>query len=197
MDHDERDNHPAGPADDIFEQTPAEPDAYDPPAAHAAETPPPLTNQLESQLHTGANWFYWIAALSIVNSVIIASGAEWGFVVGLGVTQVIDGVAAIIANDVGGGAATVLTVVALTISVGVAGMVALMGYLANRRHTWAFVLGMVCYGFDALIFLLVGEWGGVIFHGFALFGLFAGYSAARQLNQLPPEPEWELVAEAG
>ena len=197
MYHDERDHPSTHPADEVIEQFSTEPEAHDPPAAEPADGPLPRASQLESQLHTGANWFYWIAVLSIINSVIIAGGADWGFVVGLGVTQVVDGVAALIANDVGGGAATVLTVIALTISVGIAGMVALMGYLANRRHTWAFVVGMVCYGFDALLFLLVREWGGVIFHGFALFGLYAGYAAARQLNQMPPEPEWELVAEAG
>ncbi|MCP4560303.1 MAG: hypothetical protein GY837_07230, partial [Bosea sp.] len=35
---------------------------------------------------SGANWFYWIAGLSIANSLVILFQGEWGFVVGLGIT---------------------------------------------------------------------------------------------------------------
>ena len=37
-----------------------------------------------------AGWFDWIAALSVVNSVISLFNGNWTFVLGLGITQVID-----------------------------------------------------------------------------------------------------------
>src|SRR5690349_15552832 len=44
----------------------------------------------ERKIKSGAGWFYWIAGLSLINSVIAATGAGWAFIVGLGVTQFID-----------------------------------------------------------------------------------------------------------
>ena len=45
---------------------------------------------LEKNLRNGANWFFWIAALSVVNSVILLLEGDRSFVIGLGVTQVIN-----------------------------------------------------------------------------------------------------------
>jgi hypothetical protein len=43
---------------------------------------------------SGANWFYWIAGLSLATSLIALGGGSWGFLISLGTTQVIDGLAA-------------------------------------------------------------------------------------------------------
>src|SRR5688572_7968968 len=34
----------------------------------------------------GAHWFYWVAALSLVTSIIILGGGQTHFVIGLGIT---------------------------------------------------------------------------------------------------------------
>ena len=57
--------------------------------------------QLETQHASGANWFYWIAGLSVINSVIILAGGGWGFVVGLGITQFIDAIATVVVAETG------------------------------------------------------------------------------------------------
>jgi hypothetical protein len=49
-----------------------------------------LRMQLEEQFRNGINWFYRIAGLSIINTVLYFIGQEWGFIAGLGMTQVID-----------------------------------------------------------------------------------------------------------
>src|ERR1043165_4184428 len=41
---------------------------------------------LDKKIKTGASWFFWIAALSLLNSIFILSGADFGFVLGLSVT---------------------------------------------------------------------------------------------------------------
>src|SRR3989441_3490956 len=44
---------------------------------------------LERQRRNGAQWFYWIAGLSLINAAIAFAGQEWRFILGLGVTQVV------------------------------------------------------------------------------------------------------------
>src|SRR5689334_876870 len=45
------------------------------------------------QLLSGANWFNWIAGLSMVNTLIAISGSNWNFLAGLGSTQIVTGIA--------------------------------------------------------------------------------------------------------
>src|SRR5579862_2442373 len=56
--------------------------------------------ELQRSAHKGANWFYWIAGLSIVNSLIMHGGGGIYFVVGLSVTLVVDAIAlAVVQHD--------------------------------------------------------------------------------------------------
>src|SRR5690348_10939672 len=48
--------------------------------------------QLQQQLRplfeagrNGANWFYWAAGLSVINAVLMLSGANWHFIAGIAV----------------------------------------------------------------------------------------------------------------
>ncbi|GMV93298.1 MAG: hypothetical protein AMXMBFR82_30760 [Candidatus Hydrogenedentota bacterium] len=136
-----------------------------------------------SSVKSGANWFFWIAGLSAANSIVSAFQGEWGFVVGLGATQFIDGIAAAIIAETEGGGGTTVTAVALVIDLLIASVFVLFGILANKRMAWAFVIGMVIYLFDGLLFLLVGDWLSLAFHAFALFCIFSGYAALKKLNE--------------
>jgi hypothetical protein len=128
-----------------------------------------------AQLKSGASWFYWIAGLSVVNSIIAFSGSGGGgFVVGLGVTQLIDGFGQ---SMEGGG-----KMVAIFLDVIAAGIFVLFGVFANKQHTWAFIVGMLLYALDGLLFLLFQLWLGLGFHAFVLFCLFRGFQACRALN---------------
>src|SRR5437588_12623571 len=49
--------------------------------------------ELEAHMRRGANWFFWIAGLSVVNAVISLAEGNRHFVVGLGITEIINGVA--------------------------------------------------------------------------------------------------------
>src|SRR5690349_8489985 len=48
---------------------------------------------LERQVRSGARWFFWIGGLSLINTLIAMSGRGLVFIVGLGMTQIIDGFA--------------------------------------------------------------------------------------------------------
>lgn len=127
---------------------------------------------LEGQRRAGGQWFYWIAALSSINAVLALAGQEWHFILGLGTTQLIEGLAE------GSGSAGMK---AGLVSFAVIGFFAFLGRRAIHGYRWAFVVGIVFYGLDGLLFLLVQDWVGVGFHAFAVMMILRGYLAARQL----------------
>ena len=148
--------------------------------------------QLEQRFRSGANWFFWIAGLSLLNSVMLHSGSNWSFIVGLGITRLIDAVAL---NSATGPMATAI---ALALDAFVAGFFVLFGVLARKRYIAAFVIGMILYAADGLLFLMVKDWLSMGFHVLALVFIFKGLTACRELTRLeadlaagaaPPPPE--------
>ncbi|MGH9601163.1 MAG: hypothetical protein ACRD24_02135 [Terriglobales bacterium] len=137
--------------------------------------------RLEAQHKNGAAWFYWIAGLSLINSIAAFAGSTWGFIFGLAVTQVVDA----LATSVGG---SVATVAALVIDVFIAGVLVFVGIFARKGHVWAYWLGMVLYALDGLVSLIATYWLGVAFHAFALYSIYQGLSAHRQLSALASSP---------
>lgn len=136
---------------------------------------------LEAGIKNDANWFYWIAALSAVNTVAALSGTNWRFLIGLGITQVVDSVASSL-----GGAGKVAAVIVDFFALGV---FVLCGVFANKRQKWAFVLGMVLLGLDGCIELLAQDWLGLAFHGYAIYFLFRGFKRVGMWQALiPPDP---------
>ncbi len=135
-------------------------------------TTDPTRTALESQRRSGGQWFYWIAGLSLINTVLALTGQDWHFILGLGVTQLVQeltqqsGTAGLKAGLVG---------------LGVIGLFAVIGQRAVHGYRWAFVLGMTLFALDGAILLLVQDWVGVAFHVFALVMIWRGLSAARRL----------------
>lgn len=149
--------------------------------------------KMRSAFLSGANWFFWIAGLSMVNSLIVVFGGQWSFVVGLGVTQIVDGVSAAAVEGAEANTVLIVRIVALVLDAGVALVFVLFGWLARKRMGWAFIVGTVLYFFDGLIFLLVQDWLSIGFHAFALFCIFAGYGALKRLVQLEGRQETASV----
>src|ERR1051325_7645339 len=141
--------------------------------------------ELKRRMRRGANNFYWIAALSAINSLILEFGGSAYFVVGLASTLYVDSFAIAAAKDVPD-AAVIIKIVGLVISFIFAGIFALFGLFANRGKRWAFIVGMVLYSIDALLMLAFQEWMGLIFHGLFLFGLFGGLRALNQIQKALP-----------
>ena len=128
---------------------------------------------IEAQSRRGALWFYWIAGLSLVNSVVTLAGLNWRFIIGLGMSQIVD----TLATRSGRGLAAAILFDALLI-----GGFVLLGHLAVRGHAWAFLVGVTLYALDGLISLLVHDWLGVGFHVFVVILILKGFQAARQLG---------------
>jgi hypothetical protein len=147
---------------------------------------------LKQQVKRGANWFYWIAGLSVVNSIILMVGQEMSFIVGLGATQLIDGVVLGMLEETN--MPEWIKYVALVMDVLVATIYVMFGYLANKGYKAGFIAGMILYALDGLIFLLVMDVMSMAFHGFAMFCIFGGLKALGQLRQLPPAVPMQPMA---
>ena len=128
-----------------------------------------------AQMRSGASWFYWIAALSLVNSFAAFSGSTWRFIVGLGITQVFDA----FASEIGASGKAV----ALGLDLMAAGVFVVFGVCAHKAQSWAFVVGMVLFALDGLVFLLAQQWLDVGFHVFVLYCLFRGLKGCRALKR--------------
>jgi hypothetical protein len=115
---------------------------------------------LTKRLQSGANWFFWIMGLSLGNSVIALSGGGKRFIVGLGITSVVDAVAQEAKMGMG---------VPLVVDVIAAGIFIPFGLLARRRRKWAFLLGMLLYGLDGLLFVLMKDVWSIGFHLLLLY----------------------------
>ena len=134
---------------------------------------------------SGANWFYWIAALSLVNSIIFLFGGNVSFIAGLGITQLLDAVVDQLTRNDNFSAVKIIT---FAVDFIIAGIFVSCGLWSNKLEIWAFVVGMVLYVLDTVLLLLLGAYLPFAFHLFALFMIFRGFSAARQLKAVQNLP---------
>ena len=131
---------------------------------------------LQKRIHSCAQWFLWIAGLSLLNLIIVAVGINIHFIVGLGVTQIIDYLAAR-AGQAGNAVAITLDLVAVGLFVG-------FGLLARQGKESVFTLGMIVYALDGLLFVFDKDILSIGFHLYALFWLYKGLRASGALAQL-------------
>jgi len=148
--------------------------------------------ELTQRYKSGLNWFYWIAGLTIITSVISLAGGGWGFLISLGSTQIIDGFAKGLSEGFGESTKIIAFVLDLIVSGAFVGF----GLLAAKKQLWAYVVGMVVFLLDGLVSLAFQDLLGAIAHAVVLFFLFRGYQAGRELVSLesrmaaaPPQPE--------
>ncbi len=128
--------------------------------------------QLKRRIRGGGNWFYWIVALSGINTILALSGADLFFVIGLGITQLF---------------AYYSTAVGIVTYIVAGSMLTCFGIFATRGKTWAFFTGAVVYGLDGLLFIMVGDWFSILFHILAIFGISRGLAANLRYNRVLSE----------
>lgn len=141
--------------------------------------------QLEQRHRSGSGWFYWIAGLSMINTVAHLAGSTWQFLAGLGLTTFAEFVALEAGKD-GSPLGNVLKAVAFGFALVMAGFFIFCGVMARKGRGWAYALGMAVYAVDALVMALFQDWLGLAFHAWALFQLWQGWGACKALRDLPP-----------
>ncbi len=131
----------------------------------------------------GADNFFWIAGLSLVNSISLLLNSGWSFFIGLGITRLIDGISIAIASEASANVAILIKYITFGVDVGIAGIFVILGFLA-RRHKWAFVIGMVLYALDSLVFLIGPDLPSIGFHLLILYWLYLGLKSLTKLRNM-------------
>ena len=129
-----------------------------------------------------AGWIGIVAVLTVVNSAGVAAGLDWNFLMGLGITTIID----IFAKK---GAGTAGSVVAVAVAVIAGALFGLLWNFARKGASWAFLVAGILYALDTLVYLLLAMaagalWLNVALHGLALFYIFKGVGSAGSLKKL-------------
>jgi len=128
------------------------------------------------RMRRGAGWFLTIAVLSGINSVLQIVDAKIRFIFGLGITQVVDAV--------GKGASQN----GMFVTIAVDGVFLLMLILcwkwAKTGSQGAFVAGMIAYALDGALLLFFSMWLDAAVHAYALYMMWQGFAAARELVQM-------------
>jgi len=149
------------------------------PGGPPASTPPPAAMDprvsIILRMRRGAGWFLTIAILSGVNALLQIFDAKIRFIFGLGITQVVDAVA----HGMERGTIVVIVVDGLFIL-----MLVLCSRWAKTGSQGAFLGGMIAYALDGILLLLFRMWLDAAVHAYALWMIWQGYSASRELAQL-------------
>lgn len=127
-----------------------------------------------SVLH-GADWFFWLAILSVINSLIVYFYNTPNTPVALGLTQWLDGTH--------GGLGASMTAGWLVINILIAGVLAMFGLLARRGSDLAFVVGIFLYVIDSFLVLGLRDFWAFGIHLIGLFFLFKGLLASRHIRE--------------
>lgn len=128
-----------------------------------------------------AGWFYWLAGLSLVNSILLHTGMGIQFIFGLGLTSVVD---AVVLGDGAPSAGT--RMIGLGLDAVIAAVFAAFGFATiHLGWRWALWVGLVLYAVDAVLCLMAGAWIELAVHAYVLFQL--GLAAVASLK-LPPGP---------
>jgi hypothetical protein len=127
-----------------------------------------------SVLH-GADWFIWIAILSVINSLIVYFYHIPNMPIALGITQWVDGTTS--------GFNASMTTAGLATNLIIAALLAMFGYFARRGSDLAFVLGIFLYVIDAFLMIGLRDFFGFGIHLLALFFLVKGLLASRHVRE--------------
>lgn len=129
----------------------------------------------EVRARSGARWFYWIAGLTMVNSIVAFLGTDLMMVFGLASTLV----GTYIGIEIGGAGAFIGMGIAVCLALAFVGF----GWMAERGATWAFITGMVIYLADAAVSVYLNDWFGLAAHAFALVLIGMGLQASLRLRR--------------
>jgi hypothetical protein len=128
------------------------------------------------RMRRGAGWFLTIAILFGANSLLQIFDAKMRFIFGLGITQVVD----TITRGAGQNGMFVTIIVDGLFIV----MLILCSRWAKAGSQGAFVGGMVAYALDGVLLVLFSMWLDAAVHAYALYMMWQGYVAARELAQI-------------
>jgi amino acid transporter len=125
-----------------------------------------------AEMRSGANWFFWVAILSLISSLVFWYYGFANHLVGLGINEYFYHQASATSNSG--------PIFALAMSFVFAAILAMFGYFARKGNDVLFILGAFLYFVDAIVLLGYREFFAFSFHIFALYFIFKGLLASRR-----------------
>jgi len=145
--------------------------------------------EYQTKVNKSAGWFFFIAGLSIVNTVLVHTEQSLSFVIGLTITQFIDGFGIGIADAVDNEAITPwLPYLFSAISICVSLTFVLFGWFGRKCMRGAYLFGIILYLMDSLLLVLYPTFMSVIFHIIAVIALFQGWRLMGQIKEIQNNP---------
>jgi hypothetical protein len=120
----------------------------------------------KSQVINSASWFIIIAGLSVINSILLTFEFNFHMLFGLGMTQFLDGLIYGITGQ--------FNIYNIIMSVIVSSFFLIFWFHAKKGKKWAFIVGMIVYCLDMLLYLMVKDWLSIGLHVIVLIGLGVG-----------------------
>ena len=145
--------------------------------------PPQRKITSQNRMLKGANWFYWIAGLSLVNCVLARTSSDTRFIIGLGSTQLIDVIAQAFINDEPG-LSIVFHSASIVFDMIILGTIALFGILGRKGVRPVFIIGIILYALDSLVCIVFEDYIGAASHLIGLVGLYSGMRASYDYAKL-------------
>lgn len=109
------------------------------------------------------NLYHIIGIFSIINTLGLALTWKVNFLIGLGITQIIDNILIKLFGQI--------FIVTTLISFGVSSLYFIFGYLSKKKSHLIILIGLSIYGLDTFIMFLFKYWVGLGFHIFILLQL--------------------------
>ena len=140
----------------------------------------PLAAEMEQSefakpIRNGGNWFFWVAALSLINTIAVATGNDWGFALGLQLTYFIG-----LTSDLWGTHGNAIALVGNLLLVGGFIWFGIAGY---GRKFVPYFLGVFIYAGDTILSLLSLHVLTIGIHGWALYCMVKGLTAFMKTGQ--------------
>ncbi len=140
----------------------------------------------------GIDWFKWIAILSVVNTGLFLFKTNTFFLFGLGITQVVDAIASVFAESYG----NYVMYIGLIINLSVSGLYYFFYKSAMKLNRVTYLIGIILYAIDALLFVVVQDYMSLLFHTYVLYRFIKGFIDLNEYKKLLAEAPVEvLVAE--
>ena len=138
-----------------------------------------MTHHIDAQVQRAARWFWWIAGLSLLNTLLFQSGQDTSFALGLGITTLAN---VLFADE---------PAMAIALSAMAIGFYGLAGWQATQARFWAFCIGLAVYVADAFIVWQLEDWVALAFHGVVIYFIAQGLARLRQRGRegSPPGPD--------
>jgi len=145
----------------------------------------PLAAEMEQAgfdrtIRNGASWFFWVGALSLINSIIVTFDGDWGFALGLELTYLIG-----FASKAWGASSTWI---GMGVNIFLSLMMLGFGVAGWQRKLWPYAIGMALYAGDFILTFFTMQIISMVIHGLALYFLFTGLRAFLEAQDRPLLP---------